>query len=137
MGRVFLPKLGWMRYRQSRLVEGELRNITISESGGCGHMSIQTRREVPDPTPMVSAFCGIDMGIASLATLDSGEQIKGPSAFKKHETRRAKYRRRMSRKVKGSSNWKKARRRVQKVHAHIGTARKDFLHKQSTKLGNA
>jgi putative transposase len=43
----------------------------------------------------------------------------------------------MGRKVKGSSNWKKARRRVQKVHAHIGTARKDFLHKQSTKLGNA
>jgi putative transposase len=135
--RVFLPKLGWMRYRMSRKVLGELRNITISQSGGKWFMSVQTRRQEPTPLPMASAFCGIDMGVASFATLDGGEQIKGPSSFKKHEKRLARYQRRMSRKVKGSANWKKAKKRVQKIHARIANTRKDFLHKESTKLANA
>jgi putative transposase len=77
------------------------------------------------------------MGVASFATLDGGEQIKGPSSFKKHEKRLARYQRRMSRKVKGSANWKKAKKRVQKIHARIANTRKDFLHKESTKLANA
>ena len=32
--RLFLPKLGWLRYRNSRDVLGELRNVTVSQSGG-------------------------------------------------------------------------------------------------------
>ncbi len=32
-GRIFLPKLGWMRLRLSRKVLGELRNATVSLSG--------------------------------------------------------------------------------------------------------
>ena len=31
--RLFLPKLGWLRYRNSRNVLGELRNVTVSQSG--------------------------------------------------------------------------------------------------------
>jgi putative transposase len=33
-GRIFLPKLGWLRYRDSREVLGEVRNVTVSQSGG-------------------------------------------------------------------------------------------------------
>ena len=32
--RILLPKLGWLRYRNSRDVLGELRNVTVSQSGG-------------------------------------------------------------------------------------------------------
>ena len=28
--RIFLPKLGWMRFRNSRNIQGELRNVTVS-----------------------------------------------------------------------------------------------------------
>lgn len=38
--RLFLPKLGWLRYRNSRDVPGDLRNVTVSQSGGkmvCQH----------------------------------------------------------------------------------------------------
>jgi putative transposase len=41
-GRIFLPKLGWMRLWLSRSVVGELRNATVSFSGGRWHVSIQT-----------------------------------------------------------------------------------------------
>ena len=40
----------------------------------------------------------------------------------------------MSRKVKFSSNWKKAKARIQKIHARIGNARRDYLHKTSTTI---
>jgi putative transposase len=43
--RIFCPKLGWLRYRNSRDVLGELRNVTVSQSGGKWFISIQTRLE--------------------------------------------------------------------------------------------
>src|SRR5712671_1947458 len=48
-GRVKVPKIGWMRYRESQDVLGEAKNITISESCGKWFVSIQTEREVPTP----------------------------------------------------------------------------------------
>ena len=47
--RLFLPKLGWLRYRNSRDALGELRNVTVSQSGGKWFVAIQTQREVEHP----------------------------------------------------------------------------------------
>ncbi|MFZ3285876.1 MAG: transposase, partial [Telluria sp.] len=51
-----------------------------------------------------------------------------------HQQRLARYQRRMSRKVKFSSNWKKAKARVQRIHTNIANARKDFLHKTTATI---
>ena len=32
--RIFLPKLGWLRYRNSRDALGALKNVTVSQSCG-------------------------------------------------------------------------------------------------------
>ena len=53
-GRIFLPKLGWLRYRASRDVLGEVRNVTVSQSGGKWFASIQTQRELPT---LAGTFC--------------------------------------------------------------------------------
>jgi putative transposase len=45
-----------------------------------------------------------------------------------------RYQRAMSRKVKFSKNWQKAHRKVQTIHARIGNARRDFLHKATTTI---
>src|SRR5574343_326063 len=45
--RIFLPKLGWLRYRNSREVQGEVKNATISQRGGKWFVAIQTQKEVP------------------------------------------------------------------------------------------
>ncbi|MDR0673852.1 MAG: transposase [Zoogloeaceae bacterium] len=70
--RVFLPKLGWLRYRKSREALGELRNATVSLSAGKWFISIQTEREVSDPVPEATSAVGIDVGIARFATLSDG-----------------------------------------------------------------
>ncbi|MHB1201318.1 MAG: RNA-guided endonuclease InsQ/TnpB family protein, partial [Polaromonas sp.] len=132
--RLFLPKLGWLRYRNSRDVLGDLRNVTVSQSGGKWFVSIQTEREVEQPLPVATTAIGIDVGIARFATMSDGSFIAPVNSFKKHQQRLARYQRRMSRKVKFSNNWKKAKARVQKIHTGIANARKDFLHKTTTTI---
>lgn len=132
--RVFLPKLGWMRYRNSRNILGVARNITVSCVAGKWFASIQTEREVEQEAHPSSTIVGIDVGIARFATLSDGSHIEPLNSFKKHQVRLARHQRAMARKVKFSSNWKKAKARVTKLHQKIGYVRKDFLHKTSTIL---
>jgi putative transposase len=132
--RVFLPKLGWLRYRNSRDVLGEVRNVTVSVSAGRWCVSIQTAREIEQPVPQATSAIGIDMGVARFATLSDGMFYAPLNSFKRHETALLKAQQAMSRKTKFSSNWKKAKARVQRIHARIGGARRDYLHKATTTI---
>jgi putative transposase len=132
-GRIKVPKLGWLRYRNSRDVLGEVRSATVSLRAGKWYVSILTKREVEQSVPHGPAV-GIDVGVTRFATLSDGTYIAPLASFRKHEQRLAKYQRRMARKVKGSSNWKKAKARVQRIHARIANARNDFLHKASNTI---
>jgi putative transposase len=82
--RIFLPKLGWLRYRNSREVLGTVKNVTVSLSGGKWFVSIQTEREVEQPIPNGGAV-GIDMGVARFATLSDGTFYAPLNSFKRHE----------------------------------------------------
>ncbi|AOI72764.1 RNA-guided endonuclease InsQ/TnpB family protein [Burkholderia ubonensis] len=132
--RIFLPKLGWLRYRNSRDVLGAVRNATVSQSGGKWFVSIQTEREVEQPIPQGTSAIGIDVGIARFATMSDGTYFAALNSFKRHETRLRRAQRAMSRKTKFSSNWKKAKARIQRIHARIGNARRDYLHKATTTI---
>ena len=132
--RIFLPKLGWVRYRNSREVLGEVRNVTVSCKGGKWFVSIQTRREVELPATQATTAIGIDLGIARFATLSDSSYIAPLNSFKSKEAKLAKYQRRMAHKQKFSNNWKKAKAKVQKIHAQIANARRDFLHKATTTI---
>ena len=132
--RIFLTKLGWLRYRNSRKVLGTVKNVTVSQSNGKWFVSIQTEREVEQPSPATTTAVGIDMGIARFATLSDGTYYEPLNRFRRHETALCKAQQSMSRKQKFSSNWKKAKARVQRIHARIGNARCDYLHKTSTTI---
>lgn len=132
--RVFLPKLGWIRYRNSRDMLGTPKNITVSSNGGKWFVSIQTEREIAEPVHPSASIIGIDVGITRFATLSDGSFIEPLNTFRKHEQRLARYQRAMSRKTKFSNNWKKAKAKVQKLHTRIANVRRDFLHKTSTTI---
>ena len=131
--RLFLPKLGWLRYRNSRKVLGTVKNLTVSLSCGKWFVSIQTQREVAQPVPR-GGMVGIDLGVARFATLSDGTLYAPLNSFKRHATALRKGQQGLCRKQKFSNNWKKAKGRVQRIHARIGNARRDFLHKTSTAI---
>ncbi len=133
-GRLFLPKLGWMRLRLSRAVLGAPRNATVSVRAGKWYVSIQTEREVAPPVPQATGAIGIDVGIARFATFSDGRFLAPLNSFRRHEARLRRAQRALSRKVKFSHNWKKAQARVQRIHARIGNARGDYLHKATSAI---
>jgi putative transposase len=130
--RIFLPKIGWIQYRNSRIIEGTAKNVTVSQSGGRWYISIQTEREIDQPVHSSTSIIGIDVGIAKLATLSDGTVFEPVNSFKRHQQRLARYQRAMSRKQKFSSNWKKAKTKINKLHTRIANVRKDCLHKTTT-----
>jgi putative transposase len=77
---------------------------------------------------------GLDLGVTSLVALSDGEKIVNPACFKAKLAKLRRVQKALSRKQKGSSNRHKARLKVARVHQKIADARKDFLHKLTTRL---
>lgn len=132
--RVFLPKIGWVCYRNSRKIDGLPKNITVSENGGAWFVSIQTEIEVKSPKHPSFSIVGLDVGVAKFATLSTGEIFEPVNSFKTHQKKLAKQQRRLAKKEKFSNNWKKQKRKIQKLHSKIVNIRRDYLHKTTSTL---
>jgi putative transposase len=132
--RIFLPKLGWIGYRNSREMLGTPKNITVSQKCGKWTVSIQTEREVEQQQHTAISMVGVDVGIARFATLSNGQVFEAVNSFKQKQARLARYQRALSRKVKFSSNWKKQKGKITKLHSMIANIRRDYLHKTTSTL---
>ena len=129
--RIFLPKIGWVRYRNSRKVMGEVKNVTVSQKCGKWYVSIQTEHEIETPTPKGGEI-GIDMGIVRFATLSNGEYFETINAFKNLKGKLAKLQKRFKNKTKFSKNWQKLKAKIARLHYRISNIRKNHLHKISS-----
>ncbi|HHN6486716.1 TPA: RNA-guided endonuclease InsQ/TnpB family protein [Escherichia coli] len=130
--RIFLPKLGWMRYRNSRQVTGVVKNVTVCQSCGKWYISIQTESEVSTPVHPSASMVGLDAGVAKLATLSDGTVFEPVNSFQKNQKKLARLQRQLSRKVKFSNNWQKQKRKIQRLHSCTANIRRDYLHKVTT-----
>jgi putative transposase len=88
----------------------------------------------PERSRRVDKAIGIDAGVTSLVATSDGEKIANPKHFKRLKRKLRQAQKALSRKVKGSNNREKARQQVARIHAQIADARKDFLHKLTTRL---
>jgi len=87
-----------------------------------------------DPVHHSFSDVGIDLGVARFATLSDGSFLSPINSFKKSEKVLAKEQRKLSKKIKLSSNWQKQKKRVTRLYIKISDARKDYLHKASTAI---
>ena len=132
--RLYLPKLGWVRYRNSRRIDGIAKNITVSEHGGKWFVSIQTEKEIEQPRHESGSIIGLDMGVAKFATLSDGTIFQPVNSYRKHEKTLIRLQRHLSRKVKPSNNWKTQKGKIRKFHMKMAHIRRDYLHKTSTTI---
>lgn len=131
--RIYLPKIGWVRYHNSRDVVGKIKNVTVSQKCGKWYVSIQTEFDTEIPSPNGGEI-GIDMGIVRFATLSNGEYFEPINAFKTYKGKVTKIQKRLKNKVKGSHNWLKLKAKIAKLHHKISNIRKDCLHKISNNI---
>lgn len=132
--KVFLPKIGWVKYRNSRQIIGDVKNMTISRKGKYWYVSIQTEYEADIKRHESTSMVGIDMGITRFATLSDGSYVSPLNSFRKLSKKLAFEQRKLSKKVRFSANWKKQKQIITRLHERIANARLDFLHKTSTNI---
>lgn len=136
--KVYVPKVGWVRIRQSQNVVEKTKSATFRcSSDGKWYVSLAVEFEIPDvdlPQINPSQVVGIDLGLKDFAVLSNGIRISAPKFYRKNQRKLAKYQRRLSRRQIGSNRRRKAKLRVAHIHQKIANQRKDFLHKLTTNL---
>ena len=143
-GHVKLPKVGWVKVKAHRQIDGVIKSATISMTPtGKYYISILCETEIA-PLPKTNLSVGIDLGVSDFAILSTGEKIANPRFLgslskklvreQKRLSRRALVAKKEGRKLSDSKNYQKQRIKVSKIHEKIANQRKDFLNKLSTNL---
>jgi putative transposase len=134
--RIRIPNLGWVRMRETLRFAGKIMSATVSRVADRWFVSIavDTVDDSHLPKAENQGAVGVDLGVAALATLSTGEAIIGPKPHKALLARLRRLSRSLSRKAKGSANRRKAKAKLAKLHASIASIRSDALHKLTTDL---
>lgn len=131
-----LPKLGNIKAKISRQIDGEILSATVSQvPSGKYFVSICCKVDI-EHLPESKNAIGVDLGIKNFAITSNETIIPNPKYLRKSEKKLKKLQRTLSRRQKGGKNRNKARIKVARIHEKIANQRKDFLQKESTKLIN-
>lgn len=135
--RIRLPKLGWVKMRESLRFKGRIQSATISRTADKWFVSLHVElAEMPEPCES-QARVGVDLGIKQLATTFDGKitiSVPGPKPLRHKLKKLKRAQRSLSAKQKGSKNRDKQRLKVAKLHYRIRCIRQDVLHKLTTAL---
>ena len=136
-GKIKLPKIGWVKLRQSREYPtgfiAKTARIIKKASGYYIVICFQSKESVPD-NPVGNKSIGIDAGIESFAALSNGELIKAPRFLLKVQRKLKLLQRRLKHKNKGSKNWLKLQNKIARLHEKVANCRKDWHYKLANKL---
>jgi len=141
--KIYLPKLGWMRFYNSRQIPNgfTIKACTVRKRQDGWHISLRIEdKSVPEyrvrPLEQVTKVIGCDLGITKLVHLSDGYQIKNPKISTAKKTKRIlKVRqRRVSRKAKGSKKRQKAIKKVGRFHQKISNKHQSHQWKVANKI---
>lgn len=130
-----LPKVGWVKFRDTRHMPGRLLNVTVSSDALGWHLSFA--REIEHEAPAnICPPVGIDRGVASTLTLSTGEMLSVPASLEAIERRHRSAQRVVARRKKGSRRRLKAIQRCARLSAKRSRIRKDWNHKASRSIAS-
>ena len=129
--KIKVPRFGWLKCSET-LPECEIKNVVISKTADQWFIAFKIPF-IPEAHDK-KAIVGVDLGIKTLATLSDGKVFEAVKPYKKNKRKLKILQRKLSKKVKGSNNYKKAKVKVAKLHYRIACIRKDATHKLTTYL---
>ena len=116
-------------------IEGTIKNLTIKRNRAGQFFAVfSCVVDVPEPSTHSGPSVGLDQGLKSFIVGSDGLVVEPPKFLRKSGKRLIKEQRKLSRKVKGSKNRRKQRRKVARVHLKITNQRDDWLHQLSREL---
>ena len=138
--RIHLPKIGWVRMREELRYTGKITKVVVSKRNDMWFVSITVRRldsnnyKHQPPLYNDKPPIGIDVGINTLATCSDGTTYDNPRPLKRYERKLARANRRLSRRLKGSQNYYKAKDMLSTVHYRIACIREDAHHQATIRI---
>ena len=133
-GRVWVPKVGWVRFRLSRPVPEGVKSYRVTrDRAGRWHIAFV---HIPDPIcgPGDGSVVGIDRGVAVAAALSSGELVHAPGLTRGEAKRLKVLQKRLARAKRGSNRRGKTRTAIAKLKASEKDRRKDWVEKLTTDI---
>jgi putative transposase len=127
---VRLPKIGWVKFRDTRPLRGRTMNATVSLSALGWHIAFACEIEHAAPPNGLPAV-GIDRGVTNTLTLSAGAHLRMPDSLAEIERKKRQAQRCLARRRRGSVRYAKARRRVAVLQARAARIRLDWRHKAS------
>jgi putative transposase len=132
--RVYLQGVGEVKVDVHRHVQGRIKTIQIKRQGRRWVLVLFCDDVPANPLPATGRQAGIDVGIASFATISDGEHIDNPRWGRVAADRLASAQQRLARAQRRSKNRERKRETVAARHRKISNQRKDFHHKQARGL---
>jgi putative transposase len=132
-----LPRLGKLRLKEMGYIPTcgvKILSATVSEQAGRWFVSVQIEQHVNEPLPNSNEVIGVDLGIKAMATCSNGLIFDNPKPLKAKTKQLKRWQQRLSRRVKGSQNRKKAQLKVARLHAPIAHIRSNALHQATSKI---
>lgn len=125
---VRIPKIGWVKFRDTRAMRGTLKNVTVSLNATGWHISFAREIEHSAPAPFLESV-GIDRGVATTLALSTGEKLTMPASLARIEAAKKKAQGVAARRKRGSKRRQRAQRRVVRLQAKQSRIRRDFQHR--------
>lgn len=136
-GKLWIPKLGWVKCHEGLRFEGKVINVIISKVAGMYFASINL---ISEETPIISenqTIIGVDLGIKKLATCSDGTVFENPKALVHSLKGLKRLQRSVTRKVKGSNSRNKEIKKLAKKHYRVSCIRKNALHQATCVLAKS
>jgi putative transposase len=108
--------------------------IVCREPDGRWYVTFALDIDPPELLAQTGRAVGIDLGVKDFAVTSDMERIANPHHLQRKAHNLARYQRRLARCRQGSANRAKAAAKVARAHRKVRCARRDFLHKASTRL---
>lgn len=133
VGEVFVPKVGWVRFRWSRLAPEAKSYRVTRDRAGRWHIAFAA---IPEPidAPGTGELVGVDRGVAVSAALSTGELIKAPALRPKEGERLLRLQRRLADAKRGSKRRGHIKSAIARLKARETDRRRDWAEKTSTDL---
>lgn len=125
---VRVPKIGWVKFRDTRPIHGKIKAATIALTALGWQIAFACEIEHETPTH-TGPSVGIDRGIANTIALSTGERMSVPASLKRIERRHRSAQRAVHRCRRGSIRYAKAVQRAHKLKARMSRIRRDWHHK--------
>ena len=132
--RIIIPKLGSIKYYNSRALKGKLKRATIIKESDGWYISIIAELDHVSTPAYESQVVGLDFGVTRFYTLSNGGWVENPRFFQKYQLQKKALQQSLANKTKGSHNWLNAKRQLNRLESKIARVRKDWQHKLSTNL---